>query len=219
VFVGHFAAALLAKRAAPEVRLPFLVLAAQLLDVLWPVFILAGLEHARIAPGMTEASPLDLYDYPWSHSLAMALLWSALLALPWLLRRRWRAALVVGACVLSHFVLDVVSHRPDVPLAPGSSVFWGLGLWRSRAATVLVEGGLWAASVWVYARATRATSSFGRWGLAGVVAVLTLFWLAAIFGPPPPGIGAVAGSAIPATAIFLLWFWAIDRRRAAAVPG
>src|SRR6185503_5233022 len=98
MFVGHFAVGFLAKRAVPRVSLTYLVLCTQLLDVLWPVFILTGIEHARIVPGITAASPLDLYDFPWSHSLVMSLVWSALAAAPWLGRRRWREAAAIAIC-------------------------------------------------------------------------------------------------------------------------
>jgi hypothetical protein len=73
VFLGHYAVALGAKRIAPRVSLGTLILAAQLADLLWPAFLLMGLEHVSIEPGITAASPLNFTDYPITHSLVGAL--------------------------------------------------------------------------------------------------------------------------------------------------
>jgi membrane-bound metal-dependent hydrolase YbcI (DUF457 family) len=213
MFVGHIAVGLLGKRAAPRLSAAFLVFCTAFLDVLWPVFILLGVEHARIVPGITSASPLDLYDYPWSHSLAMAALWSLVIAIPWLVRRRWRESLVVALCVFSHAALDVVSHRPDVPLYPGSDVKIGLGLWGSRPATVAVEGALWIAGLVAYARAFRPTSRWGKWGLWSLAGLLTAAWLSGVYGPPPPNVQMVAWSALPAILVFTFWLYTVERRR------
>ena len=217
MFVGHFAVGFLAKRVALRVSLPALFAAVSLLDILWPLFIVLGVEHARIVPGITAASPLDLYDFPWSHSLVTALLWSALFAAPWLVKKRVRDALVVAGCVFSHFVLDLVTHRPDLPLAPGVDEKYGFGLWNALVPAVLVEAALFAAGVAVYVRGTRATGRWGTWGLGAFVALMTLSWLSGVFGPPPPGIQVVAVSALVFVPITLAWARAIDRARAAAV--
>ena len=216
MFVGHFAAGFAAKAIAPRVNLGWLVTAGTLLDLLWTLFILLGLEHARIVPGFTPANALELYDYPWSHSLALDVAWSLLAGgLWWLWRRDRRGALAIGLAVFSHWVLDVVSHVPDVPLWPGGAPRLGLGLWRSVAATVLVEGALWVAAVAWYARATRARDGIGRWGFAAYAAVLTLMWAASFAGPPPPDIRVVAWTNL-AMALFLVWPAWFDRHR---VPG
>jgi hypothetical protein len=213
MFVGHFAVAFAAKRVAPRLSLATLMLAAQFLDVLFPVFILAGLEHARITPGITAASPLELEDIPYSHSLVAALGWSLLFALPWLLRRRRREALVLGILVFSHYVLDVASHHPDMPLAPGVDTRLGLGLWSSVPATLIVEGALWLLGLAIYARTTQADRRLGSVGLWITAAVLTAAWLGATLGPPPPNIRVVAASALAFTAVLLPWTRAFDRAR------
>jgi len=85
-------------------------------------------EHARISPGNTKYTPLNLYDYPWSHSLLMLVIWGALLGgIYWLISKDAAGSCAVGACVVSHWVLDWVTHRPDMPLYPGGPNF-GLGL-------------------------------------------------------------------------------------------
>ena len=225
MFIGHFAAAMAAKRAAPGVSLGWLFAAAQLPDLLWPALLLAGVERARVAPGDTAFTPLAFDHYPWSHSLLMVLLWGALLAG---LHRRQRGgaaggATVLGALVVSHWVLDWITHRPDLPLAPGAGPRLGLGLWNSVAATLAVELLLFAAGAWLYARATRPVDRTGRWAWAGLVLFLLVVHAANAFGPPPPSMTAVA---VGGLAIWLLvWWgaWADAHRRAgdagAIAPG
>lgn len=116
MFLGHHAVAFAAKRMSPNVSLGTLVLSAQFIDLLWPVLLLLGFEHVRFAPGTTAVSPFDFYDYPITHSLLMVLVWAGGLgALYYAVRRSARGALVIGACVLSHWVLDFLpSPRPAI---------------------------------------------------------------------------------------------------------
>jgi hypothetical protein len=213
VFIGHFAVAFAAKRAAPKVSLGTLFLAAQLADLIWPVLVLAGVESVRIDPGNTAVTPLDFVSYPWSHSLVTDVLWGLVLGLAYFALRRNRAGAVwVGLVAVSHWVLDWISHGPDLPLWPGGPKV-GLGLWDSVPATVAVEGGMFALGVWLYASGTRAQDRTGRgalWGLAGFLAAVYVGNLA---GPPPPSARAVAVSAL---AIWLLvaWGYWVDRHRA-----
>jgi hypothetical protein len=214
MFVGHFAVALAAKRATPRLSLPLLFGAVQFLDILWPIFVLLGVEHSRIVPGITAASPLDLYDIPYSHSLVTSLLWSALFALPLLIQRRLRDGLVLGGCVFSHFVLDVVTHRRDMPLAPGSDVRFGLGLWNFAAAEIGIEAAMFVVGLGLYLRGTKSMGRMGTIGLGALAVVLLAVWLSAMFAPPPTSIRAVCWSAVVAMPVILAWAWAVDRARA-----
>src|SRR5512141_672663 len=144
MFLGHFGVALAAKRVAPGPSLGTLALAALLADGIWPVFMLLGLEKVEIVPGITAVTPLLFVSYPYTHSLVADVLWGALVAGAYFLRRRDRVgALWLAALVLSHWVLDFIAHRPDMPLWPGGPVV-GLGLWYSVPATLVVELGLFA---------------------------------------------------------------------------
>jgi hypothetical protein len=219
VFIGHFAVALAAKRAAPEVSLGTLFLAAQLADLVWPTLVLLGLESFSIRPGITAVTPLDFTRYPYSHSLVALAAWGTALGIAYFLtRRRWWEALVLLAVVLSHWVLDFVTHRPDLPLTLTGAERFGLGLWHSRLATLAVEGLLFAACVWIYVRVTRPVDRTGRWSLSAFVVFLVLVYIANIFGPPPPSVAAVAWSA---QAIWLLvaWGYWIDRHRISTTTG
>ena len=199
MFIGHAALALAAKPLAPRAHLGVALAATYWLDLVWPIFVLAGFERVEVAPGITAFTPLDFVHYPWSHSLVAALAWSALFALGcWKLGRR--VALVMGLLVFSHWALDAFSHRPDLPLWPGSSVLVGLGLWNSVVATLAVESALFAAGVAIYLR-TGGKGTIAFWML---IAFFVIVYLGAAFGPPPPGASAVAASAL---ALWLLPFW------------
>jgi hypothetical protein len=188
VFIGHYGLAFAARRAAPRASLGSLFFAAQLLDFLWPIFLMLGLEHVRVQKGLMAASPLDLYDYPWSHSLATAALWGVLFAALYFARARdRRGALVLGALVVSHWVLDLIMHRPDLPLWPGGSLYLGFGAWNSVPLTLALESTFYVAGVWLYLRATRAKDAAGVYGLWVLVFLLPgLFVMSLIAEPPPP---------------------------------
>lgn len=219
MFIGHYGVALGAKRLAPRVSLGTLFLAAQWLDLLWPLFLLLGWEHVRIAPGNTVVTPLDFYDYPFTHSLLAALVWSLLLGgVYFVLRRRRREALVVGAAVLSHWVLDFIVHRPDLPLLPGSSLKVGLGLWNSVAATAIVEGAIFLVGLFFYVRTTAASDRIGRHALWTLVTVLVVLWTTALRGTPPPSVRAVAWVGLGQW-LFVAWFYWIDAHRRVEPPG
>lgn len=215
MFIGHFAVALAAKRAAPEVSLGTLFLAAQLADLVWPTLVLLGYESFSIRPGITAVTPLEFTRYPYSHSLVGMAAWGLALAIGYaLLRRNWANAVVLLGVVLSHWLLDFVAHRPDLPLTLTGAERYGLGLWHSRLATLAVEGLLFAGCVWLYARTTRPLDRTGRWAFIALVAFLVLTYFANLFGPPPSRVVEVAWAA---QAIWLLvaWGYWIDRHRAA----
>lgn len=214
MFVGHFALGFGSKRIAPAVPLPWLLVAPNFLDVVWPVLVLGGVEVARIDPGNTAFTPLDLVHMPWSHSLVMALVWSVVLGLLYRLRHRdARGALVVGALVASHWVLDWITHRPDMALVPGNPTKLGLGLWNSIAGTLLVELALFGACVWLYHRATSPIDRAGRRGFVALVAFLLFAYFAAAFGPPPPSIQAVTASVLVLTILLVAWAHWLERHR------
>ncbi len=123
MFIGHFALGFAAKKAAPAVSLGTLFLAAQFIDLLWPTLLLLGIERVEIDPGNTVVTPLNFVHYPVSHSLVAVALWACVLAaLYMLIRRSVRGALVIGLLVVSHWILDLVTHRPDLPILPGGPV-------------------------------------------------------------------------------------------------
>lgn len=216
MFVGHFAVSLAAKKTAPRLSLGTTFIACQLLDLIWPVLVLADVERVHVDPAATAFTPLAFDYYPWSHSLGMSLIWSLLAFLLFkALKRSHLEAGVVAGLVFSHWLLDFLTHRPDMPLWFGDSKA-GLGLWNSVPATLAVELALFGGGIWLYLRATEAPTR--RWGFWALIGFLTLVYFANAFGPKPAVDTAPALIAGPALAIWLLVAWAywVDRRTTAA---
>jgi hypothetical protein len=226
MFIGHFAVGFALKRVAPRTSLGVLIAATQVLDLLWPWFLLLGWERVRIDPGNTAFTPLAFDSYPISHSLVMAIVWGALVGGLYLVFGRpaervgdgriYRrgAAIWIAAAVVSHWVLDWITHRPDLPIAPGFPLKVGLGLWNSVPATLVVEGAMFAAGVWVYARGTRGRDRMGRINFWVYVLALGAMYIGTTFSPPPPDPHSLA---VFALGIWLLPAWAVwvDRHRTA----
>lgn len=214
MFIGHFALAFGAKKVAPKASLGVLFMAAQLADLVWPTLVLLGIESVRIAPGITAFTPLDFVSYPYSHSLAALVGWALGVAVAYLLVRRGRSreAFVLALLVLSHWVLDVISHRPDMPLAIGDGPKLGLGLWNSIPATLIVESLMFAAGVAIYLKCTAAVDRIGKAALWSLVAFLAIVYVANVLGPPPPDALAVAW-VCESIWLLVVWAWWADRHR------
>jgi hypothetical protein len=212
MFIGHFGVALAAKRFAPRASLGTLIFSAQFLDLLWPILLLLGVEHVRIAPGITRASPFDFYDYPISHSLLIAAVWSLLWSgLYFVVARYRRGAWAVGLGVLSHWVLDFVVHRPDLPLWPGGPRA-GLGLWNSWPATIGAELLVFGGGLALYAGSTHSRDRVGRYAFWGLMAFLVVGWIASMAAGAPPDARSMAWGAL---SMWLLvpWGWWADEHR------
>lgn len=212
MFLGHFGLAFAAKKAAPKTSLGTLVFAAQFADLLWPLLLLLGVEHVNIVPGLLPASPFDFTSYPVSHSLVAQLGWGALVALIYFVAKRdARSAVLVGGLVPTHWVLDLIAHRPDMPVYPGGPKY-GLGMWHSVPLTIPVEYFLFAAGIALYLSVTEAKDTTGKLAFWSLVGLLGVLYPASLFGPPPPSVQALAWSAL---AIWLTVPWAAwaDRHR------
>ena len=215
MFLGHFGVAFAAKRAAPTVSLGTLFLACEFVDLVWPVLVLAGIEAVAIRPGITAFTPLDFEYYPWSHSLLMGAIWAiAFGAVYFARKRRWLTAAVVALVVLSHWFLDLVVHRPDLPFAPGGSgIKVGFALWNSLAGTLIVEGAIFVVGVRFYLAGSLARDRIGHWALHALLAFLVLAYVGVAFGPPPPSVPAIAWTGIAGGLVTVaLGYW-IDRHR------
>jgi membrane-bound metal-dependent hydrolase YbcI (DUF457 family) len=213
MFIGHFGLALGLKRLAPRASLAELVSATAWADVLWTVFLLLDWEHVRISPGNTKWTPLDLYDYPWSHSLLLLIIWAFVLGalhLAW--RNDWSGAIALAIGVISHWVLDWVTHRPDMPLYPYGPKY-GLGLWNSIAGTFVVELLVFFIGVAWYARTTRARDRWGRWGFWTYAVVLLVLFIGDRFSAPPESVTGIAWTGLIATVVLVGWAWWFDRHR------
>jgi membrane-bound metal-dependent hydrolase YbcI (DUF457 family) len=214
MFIGHFALGFGAKKFAPQVSLGILFLACQMADIIWPNLVLLGLETLRIQPGITVMTPLDFVSYPYSHSLLALLLWSVVFGALYMVLSRVgiKVAIVIAALVLSHWVLDVLTHRPDLPITLSEGTKIGAGLWNYPVIAIPLELLLFGTGVFLYQRHTRALNRVGSIGLWALVLFLLTVYVANIFGPPPPSATAVAWSAQAMWLIIAWGFW-IDRNR------
>ena len=214
MFIGHYALGFGAKKVAPAVSLGTLFLAAQFADMLWPVMLIAGLETVEIDPGNTVLTPFDFVSYPYSHSLVALAGWGLLFAAChwWLRRSQWAAAVTIAALVLSHWVLDAVTHRPDMPLTIGGGERVGLGLWNHPLIAIPLEVLLFGVGIAIYLRSTRPKSRAGTIGVWVLAGVLVVIYFAALFGPPPPDVAALKWSGLFLWLFVLLGYW-LDRQR------
>ena len=212
MFIGHFAVGYAAKRWAPNLSLAVLFASAIFADLLWPVLVALGLEHVRIAPGITASTPLEFISYPYSHSLLTLAMFGVLLG--WIVSALARRPLVaiVLALVVSHWVLDVVTHIPDMPLYPGGPRF-GLGLWNSVPGTLVVETVMFGVGVWIYAAATNARDAIGKWAFAGLTAFLFIGFVVNANGTPPPSVTALWIMALALGALTIWLAWLADHHR------
>jgi len=220
MFIGHYALALAAKRAAPRTSLGTLFAATSLADLLWPVFLLLGWERAHVVPGPNPFLTLWLDSIPISHSLVTLIGWGALFGFAYrTLTGDGRGGVVIALLVVSHWVLDFVTHRADMPLYPGGRGL-GLGLWNSVSGTVVTESVMFAAGLWLYAAVTRARDGVGRYGFWSLIAVLLLSYGASLFSPPPPTGTALALGGIIFGWLFVLWAgWGDAHRVGYSVAG
>lgn len=215
MFLGHFGIGFGAKRFAPRTSLGTLFLAAQFIDLLWPSLLLMNLERVAIVPGITTVTPLDFTHYPWSHSLLIVVVWGAAFGVVYYLVKRYRVgAWVCGLAVISHWLLDLVVHRPDLPLSPGGEYRAGFGLWGSLTATLAVELAVFAVGLVLYLRTTTAKDRIGSIGLWSLVGFLVLVYAGNLFGAPPPSVRAIAWLG-QAQWLIIVWGYWIDRHRVA----
>ncbi len=192
MLIGHYAVGFAAKKWAPKTSLGLLFAAAVWLDIVWPIFVMLGLEHFNIAPGITRMSPFDFTDYPLSHSLVMALAWGAGFGLIYLIwKNDSKAALILGGLVVSHWFLDLLVHRPDLPLLPEEvknymvQAKYGLGLWNHPTAEIILEGGLLALGILIYLKSTKAVDQVGNIGLWAFVFFLVTIFIVSLNAAPP----------------------------------
>jgi len=214
--IGHFAVAFASKRVAPRTSLGLTFIAAQLVDLLWPIFLLLGWEQVQITPNTNPLLNLTFTHYPWSHSLLMGVVLGVVLgALYFAVTRYSRGAIVIALLVPSHWVLDLIVHERDLSLYPGGPARYGFGLWSNLNVTLLVEGALFLAGVIAYARVTQPRDHVGRYGLWTLAMFLVGLYLASLFSPPPPNTTALAWAALIGWPL-MLWPWWVDRHRVVA---
>ncbi len=216
MFIGHYGVAFAGKKIDDKPSLGTLFLAAQFLDVLWPVFILVGLERVAIDPLPRRFLTLHFTSYPYSHSLVAAIFWSLVFAIVYyFIKKNLRVSVVLGALVFSHWVLDLIVHVPDLPLIPGSEIKVGLGLWNSTAWTIIVEGIIFVFGILLYVRSTRAKNLWGNIALWSLIIFLVFAYIMNLISPPPPSVTALGIVGLSQWLIIAWAYWADKNRERA----
>ncbi len=215
MFIGHFGVGLGAKKAAPSVSLGTFFLAAQFLDLLWPTFLLLGWEHVKIEPGMSI--PLNFTDYPLSHSLLMAILWGIIIgSVYFFTKRKFMNAIIIAIAVVSHWILDLVVHVPDLPLYPGSSELLGFGLWNYKLAAIIIEVLIFLLGLRFYLQVTKAINKIGKYGFWALILFLAVVYVSNLFGPAPPNVKAIAWAG-ELQWLFVIWAYWVDKNRTSKI--
>lgn len=217
MFVGHYGPSFAGKALRRPIPLWVLFIAVQFLDVCWSILVLAGIEKVRIVPGITRTNPLDLYYMPYTHSLDGALGLAALAGFAyWLWKKEdgVASAAVIAAAVFSHWALDFVVHRPDLPLYDDSAKV-GLGLWNYPAFAFGLELMLLFGGMWLYVKTTRATGSIGRYGMPVFGLLMACVQAYVFFGSPPASDQAAAMTALIAYMLFAVVAGWLEKKRSA----
>lgn len=210
MFIGHYGLGLASRKIKESPSLALLFIAAQLLDLLWPVFVLLGIETLQIETGNTKLTPLNFISYPYSHSLLMSIFWGFLLGLIYFfITKNRKGSILLFGLVFSHWILDFITHRPDLQLSPFSDIKVGLGLWNYPVAESIIEFGLFIAGAYLYFKYAKPRRKIAFWTL---IVVFLAIQTANIFGPPPPTESAVAWSA-NLMWLFVIWAWWIERKQ------
>ena len=213
MFIGHFGAGFTGKKLEKSVSLGTYFMAAQWIDLIWPILLLLGIEKAEIKPGVTTVTPLDFTYYPFSHSLFGVIVWSVLFGMAYfVIKKKSRAAIILALLVLSHWVLDLLVHIPDLPIIPGYSLKVGFGLWNSFAATIIFEGLIFILGVYFYYKSTKPKNKIGVYSLIGLIVFLIVMYISNLVGPPPPSIEMI-GIVGNAQWLIILWGYWIDKNR------
>jgi len=213
--VGHYGPSLAAKAIKKGIPLWILFIAVQWVDVLWSIFVLFGIEKVRIVPGITATNPLDLYYMPYTHSLVAVIGWSFIALIIYKLLSRdngWSAAAIVGGAVVSHWILDLLVHRPDLPLYDNTMKV-GFGLWNFPILAFALEVLILSIGLYLYLRTTKPLSASGRYGMV-IFSIVMLFVQGIVFfGPPPASEKAAAIIALGSYAVFAgVAFW-LEKKR------
>ena len=214
MFLGHYGVGFAAKKVESRASLGTYIMAAVFLDLLWPVFLLIGLEHVKIDPGNTIVTPLNFNYYPFSHSLLMSIVWALLFGgIYYLIKKNKRISIILGLCVFSHWILDFIVHRADLPLAPAVETFFGLGLWNSLPATLILELFIFLGGTYLYLKTTKAKDNIGKFSLLGFVLLLLIIYATNLFsGTLPPNANAIAYAGLGQW-LFVPWGYWIDKHR------
>jgi len=214
MFIGHYGVGFGAKKFAKNTSLGTLFFASQFIDLLWPIFLILGLEKVAIDPGNTIVTPFNFIYYPFSHSLIGVLVWALLFGLVYyFLKKDIKVSILLAVLVISHWILDLITHRPDLPLMIGSETnFVGLGLWNLFAESVIVESLIFLGGIYLFLKVTKSKNKTGTYSLWGLIIFFTLIYIMNLLGPPPDSVDAIGYVGLSQW-LLIAWAYWIDRNR------
>jgi len=215
MFIGHFGAGFAGKKFSKSASLGTYFLAAQWIDLIWPILLLLGIERVEIQPSASAVTPLNFSYYPFTHSLIGVLVWGILFGLVYyFIKKNLKVSIILGLLVISHWFLDLIVHIPDLPIFPGEGIKVGLGLWNNFMGTVILEILIFGIGAYLYLSATKSKNKIGTYSFIGLVVFLILIYVVNLLGPPPDSIEAIG---IVGNAQWLIVFWGywIDKNREA----
>lgn len=213
MFIGHFGAGFAGKKIDQRPSLGTMFMAAQWLDLVWPVMLLLGIEKVRIDPGNTAMTPLNFVYYPYTHGLLAVIIWAFLFGgIYYVVKKNCRGAILLGSLVISHWIFDLIVHRPDLTIMPGINLKVGFGLWNSKVLSVLVESLIFFAGAFLYFRTTNARNKKGNIGFWSLLVFFVLVYIMNLIGPPPQSVKPIAFVGL-AQWLFVIWAYWLDRNR------
>ena len=222
MFVGHYAAAFAAKAVRPVLPLWLLFVAVQLVDFVWAVLVMTGVEKIRIIPGYTPANPLDLYHIPYSHSLVAGIVWSIAFGVLYLLAKRGAgtklSALVLGLAVFSHWITDLLVHKADLPILYGAPKL-GFGLWDYFWLSQILEIGLLVLAFIWFLRVTQARSRWGALAPWCLLAAMIALQTGQHTLEPPGDSVAFAAQGLVVFSLLAVLAWQVERTRTGKTTG
>jgi len=211
MFIGHFGVGFAAKSVDKKISLGTLFLASQFIDLLWPILLLLGLESVKIEAGNTAVTPLNFISYPISHSMLGVIFWGIIFGIVYyLFKKNLRGSILLGVLVFSHWLLDLLTHRPDLQLFPWSDYKVGFSLWNSFTGTLLVEGLIFTAGLFIFYKVgilQRKSKQILFWSL---VIFLAAIYVVNLFGPPPPSEEPIAFVGLSQW-ILVAWAYLMDK--------
>jgi hypothetical protein len=215
MFLGHYAVGLAAKRIDNGPSLGTTLMAAQFIDLLWPIFLIIGIERVEIDPRNTAFTPLNFTHYPYSHSLVATICWGILLGLVYyIVSKNRRGAILLGFLVLSHWLLDLATHRPDLPISFSEQQKVGLGLWNNKMLTLIIESLMFVIGLVIYLRSTRPVNKKGNYLFWTFMILISGIYIGSIFGPPPTSVPAIMYSGLGQWLFITFAYW-VDKNRSA----
>lgn len=212
MFIGHFGAGYAAKAADKKVSLGTLILASQFIDLMWPILVLFGIEKVKIEPGNTAFTPLNFIQYPLSHSLLAVAVWGILFGtIYYIIKKDKKGSILLGLLVLSHWVLDLFVHRPDLPLLPWSDIKAGFGLWNSVLFTLIIEGAVFITGIFIFIKTVKRKERGFKLKFWALNIFLALIYIMSIAGPVPNSDRDIAFAGL-AMWLFVIWGYWIDKK-------